>query len=239
MELYPAIDLYEGKVVRLTRGDFQNKKIYSEHPEEIAQEWQKQGAKWIHVVDLEGAKSGIPMNIPDIRAIISKAKCRVQLGGGIRSLETIERMLHLGVSRVIIGTKALDEDFLQKVIQKFGDQVAVGLDTRNGLVQTQGWLSGSGILLQKFIPILNKIGVSTLIYTDIQKDGMLAGPNWEGLEEVLQLSKSKVILSGGIATIEDIRQCRSIKHSNFHGVILGKSLYEKNFQLSDAFKELA
>lgn len=239
MELYPAIDLYEGKVVRLTRGDFQNKKVYSDSPEDIALEWQNQGAKWIHVVDLEGAKSGIPINTPSVQAIIKRTKCRLQLGGGIRSLETIERMLHIGVSRVIMGTKALDEAFLQKVIQKFGDQVAVGLDTRNGLVQTQGWLSGSGILLQKFIPVLNQVGVSTLIYTDIQKDGMMSGPNWEGLEEVLSLSKSKVILSGGIATLEDIKHCRSIKHSNFHGVILGKSLYEKSFLLSDAFKELS
>ncbi len=236
MNLYPAIDLYQGKVVRLTRGDYNACTVYSDDPASVARNWEQEGAKWIHVVDLEGAKSGISANLASLKAICQSVKAKVQFGGGVRSIETIETLLAVGVSRVILGTKALDKAFLEGVLQKFGAKVAVGMDVRHNIVKTAGWITDGNTTLEEALQIFNKLGVATLIYTDIEKDGVLQGPNWEKLEFVLSQSRARVILSGGVSQIGDIERCRKIQAPNFEGVIIGKALYDKRFQLAEAVR---
>ncbi len=234
--IYPAIDLYEGKVVRLTKGDFAQKTVYSDFPEEMAEKWQKGGAKWIHVVDLEGAKTGILKNLKAVEAMRRKVKCWIQFGGGMRSLEAVEAAIAAGMDRVVIGTKALDGEFFRQALSRFGNRIAVGVDVKDGFVQTQGWLEASSVSLEDGIKMFNDNGVETLIYTDIQRDGMLQGPNLEKLGEVLRLSRSRIILSGGIGSIGDIEKASSINAANLDGIIVGKALYENKFTLEQALK---
>lgn len=236
MNLYPAIDIYEGQAVRLTRGDYAKKTVYFDAPEEAAEKWAEQGAQWIHLVDLEGAKAGHICNFKSLEAIRKKVTAKLELGGGIRTLEGIERILNLGINRVILGTKALDATFLEKALTKYGDKIAVGLDVRDGKVQTQGWLEDGGQELDDAIEMLNSYEIGTIIYTDIKKDGMLQGPNFASLEHVLGISKSNIILSGGVATLDDIRQCTKLTHSNFDGAIVGKAIYEDKFTVAEALK---
>lgn len=234
MELYPAIDLLEGQVVRLIKGDFAQKTVYSSDPAAFAKQWEDEGTNWIHVVDLDGAKTGVQKNWESLVKIRETVRCRIQFGGGLRSLETISRVLDQGIDRVIVGTKAMDRKFLDAAVQKFGEKLAIGLDAKNGIVQTQGWLDSGNPTLESALNLLNEYPISTVIYTDIQKDGMLAGPNFEGLENVLKLANANVILSGGVSTLNDIRACLSLTYSNFDGAIMGKALYEKKFQLNQA-----
>lgn len=239
MTIYPAIDLCEGKAVRLTKGDFTQKTVYSDFPEQIAEAFEEAGASWIHIVDLEGAKTGVFKNLKSVEAIHKKVKCKIQFGGGVRSLEAIEAALASGASRVVLGTKALDGDFFKKALKKHGPQIAVGIDVRDNKVQTQGWLQGSDVALEDAVKMFNESSVETLIYTDIQRDGMLNGPNFERLRDLLGMSRSRIILSGGIGEISDIRQTGEIRASNFEGVIVGKAIYEKKFTLQDALKAVA
>lgn len=236
MILYPAIDLFEGKVVRLTQGDYKTRVVYSQDPVATAKEWEQEGAKWIHIVDLEGARSGMIANMASLAAICRSVKANIQFGGGLRRVEDIDRVLSLGVSRVVIGTKALDAAFLEKVIDEFSLQVAVGLDVRGDSVKTSGWTIDGHMTLVEALRIFDQFQVTTLIYTDIEKDGVLQGPNWEKLSGLLALTKSRVILSGGISQISDIEKCRAIQNPNFDGVIIGKALYEKRFKLSEVVR---
>ena len=236
MNLYPAIDIYQGKVVRLTRGDYNACTVYSEDPTAMAKAWEQEGAQWIHVVDLEGAKSGTLTNGISLKAICQGVKAKIQFGGGVRSVQDIENALALGVSRVILGTKALDKAFLAGAILKFRDKIAVGLDVRSDHVMTAGWMHDGNMTLREALSLFDELGVSTLIYTDIDKDGVLKGPNWDKLSEVLAHTRARVILSGGISQISDIETCRAIQAPNFDGVIIGKALYDKRFQLSEAVR---
>jgi phosphoribosylformimino-5-aminoimidazole carboxamide ribotide isomerase len=236
MNLYPAIDLYQGKVVRLTQGDYNSCVVYSKDPAATAKVWEQEGAQWIHVVDLEGAKTGALTSEESLAAICRGVKAKIQFGGGLRHIRDIEKVLALGVSRVVLGTKALDRSFLEGVILKFKEKIAVGLDVRRDHVKTAGWLRHGDITIREVLPIFNELGVSTLIYTDIEKDGALQGPNFEKLSEVLADSRASVILSGGVSQLSDIEKCCAIRAANFEGVIIGKALYDKRFQLSDALR---
>jgi phosphoribosylformimino-5-aminoimidazole carboxamide ribotide isomerase len=236
MNLYPAIDIYQGKVVRLTQGDYNECIVYSKDPAAVAKNWEQEGARWIHVVDLEGAKSGALTNAAPLKEICQSVKARIQFGGGVRSFKDIENVLALGVSRVVLGTKALDKTFLEGAILKFRDKIAVGLDVRRDQVKTAGWMRDGNITLREALALFDQLGVSTLIYTDIEKDGVLKGPNWEKLSEVLANTRAGVILSGGVSQISDIEKCRSLQTPNFDGVIIGKALYDKRFQLSEAVR---
>lgn len=234
MNLYPAIDLYEGQVVRLTKGDFAQKTVYSNDPGSKASEFEKAGTHWIHIVDLEGAKTGVLKNLKSLETIRAKVKCKLQFGGGMRSVEAIEAALKAGADRVVVGTKALDAAFFSKTLTQFGPKIAVGIDVKDDIVQTKGWVESSGLTLAKALEIFNAEGVETLIFTDISKDGMLQGPNFDKLDWVMARSKSRVILSGGISTLDDIKRCAAIKEKNFEGPIIGKALYEKQFTLEQA-----
>jgi phosphoribosylformimino-5-aminoimidazole carboxamide ribotide isomerase len=236
MNLYPAIDIYQGKVVRLTQGDYNACIVYSKDPVATAKAWEQEGAQWIHVVDLEGAKTGALTSEASLKGICQGLKAKIQFGGGVRSFEAIEKILALGVSRVVLGTKALDKSFLEGVILKFKDKIAVGLDVRRDQVKTAGWMRDGNMTLLEALALFDELGVSTLIYTDIEKDGVLKGPNWEKLSLVLANTRARVILSGGVSQISDIEKCRAIQAPNFEGVIIGKALYDKRFQLSEAVR---
>ncbi len=236
MNLYPAIDILEGQVVRLIKGDYNALTVYSNNPAEIALEWDNAGTNWIHVVDLDGARDGRLVNEDSIKSICKSVSAKVEVGGGIRTKSDIEKVLELGASRVILGTKALEKFFLKSIVSEFGDKIAVGMDVRNDKVKTAGWLRDGNISYTEAIDMFNELGVATLIYTDIEKDGVLNGPNWEKLQHVLEKSNSRIILSGGISKIDDIKRCYEMAHTRFEGVIIGKALYDKKFTLEDAVK---
>lgn len=238
MNLYPAIDLFQGKVVRLTKGDFDACTVYSDNPAEIAATWQKQGAHWIHVVDLEGAKTGRLTNEKSLAAICKKVKAKIQFGGGLRTLLDIQKVFDLGVSRIVIGTKALDPEFLKTIVRRYGSGMAVGLDVLENMVKTAGWTQDGNITLEQALSLIDQFGVQTLIYTDIDKDGTLQGPNWEKLSIILGKTNANVILSGGISMLTDIEKCRSImsNNKNFEGLIIGKALYDKRVSLAEALE---
>jgi len=211
MNLYPAIDIYEGKVVRLTQGDYNSCIVYSRDPTATAKIWEEEGAKWIHVVDLEGAKTGTLTSEATLTSICQGVKAKIQFGGGLRNQEDIAKVLALGVSRVVLGTKALDKTFLEKVTLEFKEKIAVGLDVRRDQVKTAGWMRDGNMTLKEALKLFDQLGVTTLIYTDIEKDGVLKGPNWEKLSMVLANTQSRVILSGGISQLSDIEKCRAIQ----------------------------
>jgi len=234
MIIYPAIDLYEGKAVRLIRGDYAQMTVYSDNPVEKAIEFKKSGAKAIHVVDLEGARSGEPANFDIIKRIVSETGLLIQVGGGIRTAETIEMYIKAGVRRAILGTAAVSKPgFLQKMVGAYGDAIAAGVDIKDELVAIKGWTEVSDVDAHSFCKTVEELGVQTIICTDISKDGILAGTNME-LYETLQKELSiNIIASGGVTTLDEIKALAKLK---IHGAIIGKALYTGNINLSDAVK---
>ncbi|RJO64462.1 MAG: 1-(5-phosphoribosyl)-5-[(5-phosphoribosylamino)methylideneamino]imidazole-4-carboxamide isomerase [Candidatus Omnitrophota bacterium] len=239
MLIIPAIDLQNGKVVRLYRGRGRAK-VYSLHPAEVAREWVRQGARLLHVVDLDGAMSGRIKNIRALRSIVRTVSVPVQFGGGVRDMRTIVRLLRLGVRRVILGTKAVEDSvFLEKALKKFAGKLAVGVDAEAGKIRIKGWKSSAGSrTLRAFVRSLRESGLTRLIYTDIAKDGALEGPNIKGIAAVLKGSRMKVIASGGFSSLDDIKKVKSLTREGLEGIIVGKALYEKRFTLKAAVQVL-
>ena len=235
MEIFPAIDLREGQVVRLFQGDYDKMTIYSKDPVEVAKGFRKAGARNLHVVDLDGAKDGRLSNFDTIRRIVEEAGLSVQVGGGIRDEDRIRRYLDLGVSRVILGTIATrDFNFVCRMAALYGDRIAVGVDVRDGYVAVSGWKEITHLEGMDFCRRLRDSGVATVIYTDISKDGKMQGTNLEAYEELSGIKGLHIIASGGISSLPEIRQ---LKEMGIFGAILGKSLYEGLFRLEDALKE--
>jgi phosphoribosylformimino-5-aminoimidazole carboxamide ribotide isomerase len=235
MIIIPAIDIKSGKVVRLTQGQFDQEKIYDQYPLAVAKQWVAQGAKLIHIVDLDGAKEGKTQNLGCIKEIAEKTNVSIQMGGGIRDAETIEKVFSAHITRVVLGTRAIEDlDFLKTALVRWGDKIAVSLDCANGFVATKGWTTISKLAAVDLVPQLEKMGLKTLIVTDIATDGMLTGPNIKSLQQILTLTKMKVIASGGISTIDDIQNLLNLKAKNLYGVITGKALYENKLNLKDA-----
>ena len=235
MIIYPAIDIKGGRCVRLTQGRADAETIYAENPVEIAAQFRADGAQWIHVVDLDGAFTGEPQNLAVVQAIAALGT-RVQLGGGLRTRASIERALGMGVSRVVIGTRAVDADnFVGEVVNAFGDKIAVGLDAKNGIVAVKGWVASSGMSALEAARRMDVLGVRTLIHTDIGTDGMMTGPNFEAQEAMLRVGKYRVVASGGVSTREDVVKLAELarRYANLDGVIVGKALYEKRVNLPD------
>ena len=229
MILFPAIDIRDGKCVRLIQGDYDQEIIYNDSPTAMAMEWEKQGADYIHVVDLDGAKTGNSLNREAIQAIAKSVSIPVQVGGGIRTMEIIDAHIASGVSRVIIGTAAIqDKPFLKQAVEKYGDKIAVSIDARKGFVATDGWTETSDVLAVDLLHELEEIGVKTVIYTDILKDGMMQGPNFHELEMMDKASSIDIVASGGVSTEEDIVQLREL---DLYGAIIGKALYEGKISL--------
>lgn len=224
MIIFPAIDIRNGKCVRLIQGDYNKEKVYNDSPINTANMWEEKGAQYIHVVDLDGAKTGNSINKDIIKKIAQETKVPVQVGGGIRSMEVIETYLNHGVSRVIIGTAAIqDPKFLKEAVAKYGEKIAVSIDARNGYVATDGWTDTSTVKALDLIKTMENIGVQTIVYTDILKDGMLTGPNLEEQKAVNEATSMNVIASGGVSSIEDIN---NLKELNLYGAIIGKALYD-------------
>jgi phosphoribosylformimino-5-aminoimidazole carboxamide ribotide isomerase len=237
MLIIPAIDLRGGKVVRLFQGKFNQQKIYSHDPVKVAKHWVRQGAKFLHIVDLDGASCGVSKNLDVLEKIIEQVGVPLEFGGGIRSIEAISKIFSLGVQRVVLGTKAAsDAQFLKKAYKKFGEKIIVSIDAKDGLVCTQGWNRAASKTALDFAKELKKIGFKQLIYTDISKDGTLGGPNILGIKELLKVSGLHVIASGGVSGVGDLLKLKKLKVMGLSGVIIGKALYEGKFTLTEALK---
>ncbi|MFM9328959.1 1-(5-phosphoribosyl)-5-[(5-phosphoribosylamino)methylideneamino]imidazole-4-carboxamide isomerase [Paenibacillus mesotrionivorans] len=237
--LYPAIDIRGGKCVRLIQGDYNQETVYNDSPLKAALAWAEQGGKWIHLVDLDGAKAGEPVNHQLIGDIARSVKAPVQTGGGLRTVENVERLLSLGVSRVIIGTAAIeDRPFVEEVLRRFGEQVAIGIDARNGYVATRGWLETSEVKAEDLAVQLAELGAKTFIFTDISRDGMMQGPNVEAIVRLAQVSGQSVIASGGVSRYEDLEALAAHADKGVAGAIIGKALYTGSIELAEAHRRL-
>lgn len=237
MLIIPAIDLKDGCVVRFVQGRL-DKKVYSRDPVKTAKHWVKQGAQFIHVVDLDGAISGTIKNLEIIKEIVHSVDIPVQFGGGVRKFETIKMLLGSGVQRVVLGTKAVeDKAFLQKAFKAFNDRIIVGLDAKADNVLIKGWrASGKAKKVFGFANTLKKMGFQQLIYTDTLKDGTLKGPNIKEIKNLLKKSGLKIIASGGISSLDDILKLKALEKKGLTGIIIGKALYEGKFTLTQALK---
>ena len=235
MKIIPAVDIRDGRVVRLTRGDFTREKVYSEAPEEVVLKWQREGAKMIHVVDLDGALTGRRKNLGSLKNICAVSKVPIQFGGGLRSFHAVEDIFYTGVARAVLGTKALDLKLLKQLVKKFGERIVVGLDVRAGHIQIHGWRKQVHVVqLESFCGEIESIGVRHLVFTDVSRDGTLLGVNIESLEKLLRSTKLNVIVSGGVSKLSDIKMLKLLRYNNLWGVIIGKALYENRFTLPEA-----
>ena len=235
MLILPAIDLRGGNCVRLVKGDFKQETIYSEHPEEIALRWEEGGAEFLHVVDLDGALAGEPQNMDAIKRILQAVKIPVEVGGGIRSMESIDRLLSIGVSRVILGSVAVHkEELVQEACSSYGNRIVVGIDAKKGIVATDGWEKSGGISAVELAKKLGAFGLETIIYTDISRDGTLSGVNVTETARLARASGIKVIASGGVKSISDIEELKKRECDGIIGVIVGKSIYEGTLTLTEA-----
>ena len=231
MIIYPAIDIRDGKCVRLTQGDFSKEKVYFEKPEEVARMWEGKGAKILHIVDLDGALEGISKNIHVIEKIVKSVNIPLQLGGGIRSIKAIEELINIGVDRVILGTKALqDRNMVKEALDLYGDKIVIGIDAKEGYVAIDGWTRTSNVRLTDFALDMEIMGVKSIIYTDIAKDGMLQGPDFVGIAKLQDRVSIDIITSGGVRSTEDVDK---LSKMNVAGVIIGKALYEGKISLEE------
>lgn len=235
MIIIPAIDILDSKVVRLRQGDYNKSKVYSDSPVDAAKTWAAKGAKLIHIVDLDGAKTGRPKNLDIVRLIASKVKIEIELGGGIRDIETIKTVLDAGVSKAVLGTKAFkDELFASQAISEFKEKVIFGLDARDDEISVGGWTEKAGIGIKDALSRFRSMGLKRIIYTDISKDGMMQGPNIAAIKRILAMAGMEVIASGGVSKIGDITALKDLEKSGLTGVIIGKALYEGAIELEDA-----
>ncbi len=233
--IYPAIDIRGGRCVRLIQGDYNQETVYNDDPVAVAKGFVEQGAQFVHLVDLDGAKAGHPVNHELIGRIASSVQVPVQLGGGLRTLADVEQLIGLGVSRVIIGTAAIeDRAFTEAVLGTYGDRVAIGIDARNGYVATRGWLETSEVKAEELAKELATKGAETFIFTDISRDGMMQGPNIEAIASIAKASGKGVIASGGVTVLDDLIRLAERQVEGISGAIVGKAIYTGKIDLQDA-----
>ncbi|MBR2916929.1 MAG: 1-(5-phosphoribosyl)-5-[Clostridia bacterium] len=234
MNIFPAIDLFNHKAVRLFKGDYNQMTIYSENPSEIALDFKNQGASYIHIVDLEGAKSGETPNLDTVKKIIDESGLFAEIGGGIRSMEVIDKYISIGAGRVILGTAAVsDEEFLKDAVKKYGDKIAVGIDIKDGYVAIKGWTEKSQYDCFSFCEKMQNIGVKTIICTDISKDGAMQGTNHQLYKELSEKFDMQLIASGGVSSIDDIKKLNGL---GIYGAIIGKAYYTGAIKIKDAIE---
>ena len=235
MLIFPAIDLFEGKAVRLYKGDYTQMTVYSENPIEVARDFEKAGATCIHMVDLEGAKSGTTPNLETVKKIACETSLFTEVGGGIRNIQTVSKYLDAGIDRVILGTAAVkDEAFLKSAVEKYGERIAVGVDIKDGKVAIHGWLEKSELDAMEFCKKLENLGVKTVICTDISKDGAMQGTNHALYKEMSEEFSLDIIASGGVSSIEDVKKLAAQK---LYGAIIGKAYYTGAIDLKEAIEE--
>ena len=234
MKLFPAIDLYDGKAVRLFKGDYDQMTIYSENPIEIARDFEEKGAKYIHLVDLEGAKDGTTPNLHIVKQIANETSLFTEIGGGIRSMDTVKAYLENGVDRVILGTAAVNNpEFLKEAVEAYGERIAVGVDVKDGYVAIKGWVEKSQYTCFEFCEKMQALGVKTLICTDISKDGAMQGTNRELYKELSERFQIDITASGGVSSLEDVKALRAL---NLYGAIIGKAYYIGAIDLREALE---
>jgi phosphoribosylformimino-5-aminoimidazole carboxamide ribotide isomerase len=234
MILLPAIDILGGKAVRLAQGAYEEETVYDTDPVDAARRWVDMGARVLHVVDLDGARTGQPVNLDQVRRIVETAGVPVQLGGGLRSLAAVEQAIGVGAQRIVLGTAAYrDLDLLDDVVARVGERLVVSLDARNGRLAAAGWLKQTELPVEAAIERLQARGVRRFVYSSIERDGMLAGPDLDGIRRVARAVRGSFVYSGGVASLEDLRALAQLRQVNLAGVIVGKALYEKRFTVSE------
>ena len=239
MKIFPAIDIKDKKCVRLIKGDFDNKTEYEMSPVEQAGKYNDHGFKNLHIVDLDGALTGETVNIDIIEEIVGKFDLKIEIGGGVRNFESIQKYTDAGVEKVILGSAAIkDKNFLKEACKKFPDKIALGLDAKDGYLSVSGWKENSNLKTLEFLKDVNNYGASRLIYTDINRDGMKRSPNFEETENVANNSNCPVIISGGVSSINDIRKAKDLGNKNIEGIIVGKAIYDGDIKLDELAKEI-
>ena len=239
MKIFPAIDIKDKKCVRLIKGDFENKTEYEMSPIAQARNYKDHGFKNLHIVDLDGALTGETINLDVIQEIVKKFDLKIEVGGGVRSIESIKKYADVGVEKVILGSAAIkDKNFLKEACKQFPNKIALGLDAKDGYLSISGWKENSNQLTLDFLNEVNEFGVSRLIYTDINKDGMKQGPNFEETSKVANTSNCPVIISGGVSSIDDIKKAKELNNHNIEGIIVGKAIYDGDIKLEELVKEI-
>ena len=239
MKIFPAIDIKDKKCVRLVKGDFDNKTEYELLPVDQSGKYKDHGFKNLHIVDLDGALTGETVNLDIIQEIISKFDLKVEIGGGVRTFESIQKYIDTGVEKVILGSAAIkDKNFLKDACSKFQNKIALGLDAKDGALSVSGWKETSNHLTLDFLKEVNDFGISRLIYTDINKDGTKSSPNFEETEKIAKISNCPVVISGGVSSIEDIKKSKNLNNKNIEGIIVGKAIYDGDIQLEELSKEI-
>ena len=239
MKIFPAIDIKDKKCVRLVKGDFDNKTEYEMSPVEQSRKYKDHGFKNIHIVDLDGALTGETININIIAEIVCKFDLNIEIGGGVRTFESIQKYVDAGVEKVILGSAAIkDKNFLKEACEKFPDKIALGLDAKDGYLSISGWRENSNLKTLDFLKDINNYGASRLIYTDINRDGMKLSPNFDETENVANNSNCPVIISGGVSSINDIRKAKDLGNKNIEGIIVGKAIYDGDIKLDELAKEI-
>jgi phosphoribosylformimino-5-aminoimidazole carboxamide ribotide isomerase len=238
MKIFPAIDIKDKKCVRLIKGDFDNKTEYEMSPIDQASKYKDHGFKNLHMVDLDGALTGKTVNLDIIQEIVNKFDLKIEVGGGVRTIDSIEKYVNAGVEKVILGSAAIkDKNFLKKACEKFPNKIALGLDAKDGYLSVSGWKEKSNQLILDYLKEVNGFGASRLIYTDINRDGMKQSPNFEETSKVANISNCPVIISGGVSSIEDIKKAKGL-NKNIEGIIVGKAIYDGDIKLEELVKEI-
>jgi len=239
MKIFPAIDIKDQKCVRLVKGDFDNKTEYEISPVEQAGKYKDHGFKNLHIVDLDGALTGEMVNLDIIHEIVSKFDIKIEIGGGIRSFESIKKYTEAGVEKVILGSAAIkDKNFLKEACEKFPNKIALGLDAKDGYLSVSGWKENSNQLTLDYLKEVNDYGVSRLIFTDINRDGMKQSPNFEETSKIADIANCPVIISGGVSSIDDVKKAKKLNNKNIEGIIVGKAIYDGDIKLEELVKEL-
>ena len=239
MKIFPAIDIKDKKCVRLIKGDFDNKTEYETSPIDQAKKYKDHGFINLHIVDLDGALSGETVNLDVIEEIVSKFDLKIEIGGGVRTFESIQKYIDSGAEKVILGSAAIkDKNFLKEACLKFPNKIALGLDAKDGYLSVSGWTENSNQLTIDFLKEVNNFGVSRLIYTDINKDGTKSSPNFGETEKIAEISNCPVIISGGVSSMDDIKKAKNLNNKNIEGIIVGKAIYDGDIQLDELAKEI-
>ena len=239
MKIFPAIDIKDKKCVRLIKGDFENKTEYETSPVDQAAKYKDHGFKNLHIVDLDGALTGKTVNLDIIREIVSKYDLKVEIGGGVRSTDSINQYIDVGVEKVILGSGAIkNKEFLKEACEKFQNKIALGLDTKEGNLSVSGWKENLNIKTIDFLKEVNDFGVSRIIFTDINRDGMKTSPNYEETIKIAEISNCPVIISGGVSSINDIKKAKELNNKKIEGIIVGKAIYDGDIRLDELAKEI-
>ena len=239
MKIFPAIDIKDRKCVRLIKGDFENKTEYKISPIDQASKYKNHGFRDLHIVDLDGALTGRTVNLEVIREIVSKYDFKVEIGGGIRSLENVKQYIDAGVDKVILGSGAIkNKEFLKEACRKFENKIALGLDSKDGKLSVSGWKENLNVKTIEYLKEVNEFGISRIIHTDINRDGMKTSPNLDETVKIAEISNCPVVISGGVSSLSDIKQAKGLKNKNIEGIIVGKAIYDGEIKLDELAKEI-